>query len=85
MQANPTKFQFMITSHSGVDASNATLQTDGSIVLKPQPQVKVLGVTLDNKWIFNHHVSAICTKAARQLNALARISRFLSTSSQIFI
>ena len=45
MQANPSKFQFMITSHSGVDASNTTLQID-DIVSKPESQVKVLGVTL---------------------------------------
>ena len=61
MQANPSKFQFMIISHSGFDASNATLQIDDNIILKPEPQVKVLGVMLDSKLNFNHH---------------ARISRF---------
>ena len=85
MQANPSKFQFMIISHSGVDASNATLQIDDSSVLKPEPQKKVFGVMLDNKLNFNHHVSTICTKATRQLNALARISRFLSTSLRMII
>ena len=76
MQANLSKFQFMIISHSGVDASNATLQIDDKIVLTPEPQVKVLGVTLDNKLNFNYHISVICTKSVSQLNALARISRF---------
>ena len=85
MQANPSKFQFMIISHSGFDASNATLQIDDNIISKPEPQVKVLGIMLDSKLDFNHHVSALCTKAARQLNALARISRFLSTSSRMII
>ena len=83
--SNPSKFQFMIICHSGVDASNATLQIDDNIVLKPEPQEKVLGVMLDSKLNFNHHVNAICTKAARQLNVLARISRFLSTSSRMII
>ena len=54
-------------------------------LLKPEPQVKVPGVMLDSKLNFNHHVSAICTKAARQLNSLTRISRFLSTSSRMII
>ena len=85
MQANPSKFQFMIISHSGFHASNATLQIDDNIILKPEPQVKVLGVMLDSKLDFNHHVSTLCTKAARQLNALARISRFFSTSSRMII
>ena len=35
MQANPSKFQLMIISHSGFDASNATLQIDNNIILKP--------------------------------------------------
>ena len=82
MQANPSKFQFMILSHSGVDASNANQQIDDNIALKPEPRVKVLGIMLDSKLNFNHHVSA---KAAWKLNALARISRFLSTSSRMII
>ena len=85
MQANPSKFQLMIISHSGVDARNATLRSDDNIVLKPDPQVMVLGLMLEIKLHFNHHVSAICTKATRQWNALARISRFLSTSSRMII
>ena len=85
MQANPSQFQLMIISHSAFDVSNATLQIDDNILLKPEPQVKVLGVMLDGKLNFNHHVSALCNKAAGQLNALARISRFLSTSSRVII
>ena len=53
--------------------------------IKTWTQVKALGVMLDSKLNFNHHVSAKCTKAARQLNALARISRCLSTSSRMII
>ena len=66
MQVNPSKFQFMIIFQSPVDTSNAMLQIDGNIVLKPESQVKVLEETLDNKLNFSHHVRVICTKAARQ-------------------
>ena len=45
MQANPSKFLSMIISHRLVDTSKAMLQIDDSIVLKPESQVKVLGVT----------------------------------------
>ena len=44
MQANPSKFRFMMISHSPVDASNAMLQIDDNIVSKPESQVKVLGL-----------------------------------------
>ena len=82
--SDPSKFQFMIISHSPVDTSKAMLQID-NIVLKPESQVKVLGVTLDNKLNLSHHVSVLCTKAARQLNALSRVSRFLNTTSRMII
>ena len=39
-----------------------------------EDEVKLLGVTIDFKLNFNTHISNICKKAARQLNALKRIS-----------
>ena len=52
------------------------------MTLKPEPHVKILGVFLNDRLSFNQHVSISCTKAARQLNALARISRYLKISSR---
>ena len=75
LQANPSKFQFMLLSSSNIDNSNISLCID-DITLKPEPHVKILGVFLDDKLSFSQHVSISCTKAARQLNALARISTF---------
>ena len=34
----------------------------------------IMGVIIDNRLTFSDHISACCLKAARQLNALARIS-----------
>ena len=79
LQANPSKFQFMLLSFSNIDKFNISLCID-DITLKPEPHVKILGVFLDDKLSFNQHVSISCTKAARQLNALARISRYLNIS-----
>ena len=47
--------------------------------------VQVLGVIIDSKLIFSQHVSAMCKKAARQLNALARISNYLDKSARRII
>ena len=81
LQANPSKFQFMLLSSSNIDKFNISLCSD-DITLKHEPHVKILGVFLDDKLSFNQHVSISCTKAARQLNALARISRYLNISSR---
>ena len=40
--------------------------------------VKRIGVTNDKKVKFDEHVSKICSKAIRKLNALARMSKFLT-------
>ena len=80
MQANPSKFQFMVMSNGSVDKECISLSVNESI-LKPESHVKVLGVTLDDRLTFTEHISICCSKAARQLNALSRISRYLDISS----
>ena len=41
---------------------------------------KVLGILIDDRLDFSQHISSMCSKAARQLNALARISKYLDQS-----
>ena len=84
MQANPSKFQFMVMSNGTVDKECISIYINESL-LKPESHVKVLGVTLDDRLTFNEYVSVCCSKAARQLNALSRISRYLDTSSCTFL
>ena len=40
--------------------------------------VKLLGVQLDGKLNFDHHVSALCLRASFKIRALSRIGRFIS-------
>ena len=42
-----------------------------------EKSVKALGVIIDNRLTFSDHLSAYCLKAARQHNALSRISKYL--------
>ena len=70
----------MVMSNGTVDKECISICINESS-LKPESHVKVLGVTLDDRLTFNEHVSVCCNKAARQLNALSRISRYLDTSS----
>ena len=50
--------------------------------LMSETEVTVLGVTIDDKLCFSQHISVCCKKAARQLNALARISKHLNINSR---
>ena len=80
MKANPNKFQFMILSSSSL--APVELVLDGNTCITSQDCVKVLGITIDKKLTFNEHISLCCTKAARQLNAFARISKYLNQNSR---
>ena len=84
MQANPSKFQFMVMSNGSVDKECISRSVNESILI-PDSRVKVLGVTLDDRLTFAVHISICCSKAARQLNALSRISRYLDISSCSFL
>ena len=80
MQANPEKFQFMMISRD--EDSSWSLTLNDSTVIVSEDHVKVLGVVIDSKLSFSLHVSAICNKTSRQLNALARISNYLDVSAR---
>ena len=61
------------------------IELHGGVSITSEPNVKILGVVIDDRLNFNEHVSLCCTKAARQLNALARISKYLDFKSKTII
>ena len=75
MQATPKKFQFMLLSSCNIDVGNMCLHVGDTL----------LGVTIDRCLTFSNHVNNLCQKAAKQLHALARISRYLDEKSRIII
>ena len=83
MKAHPTKFQFLLASSQPLEQQ--VLRIDENTVIASEDQVKALGVIIDNKMSFTQHISTCCTKAARQLNALARISKHLDLKSRKLI
>ena len=49
----------------------------GNDIITSKTSVKLLGVTIDNKFNFNEHVDNICQKVNNKLHALARIAKYL--------
>ena len=80
MQANADKFQFMLVSKQKLGTQKICLADNTYI--ESVKQVKALGVTIDDKLTFTEHVSGMCRKAAKQLNALARIAKYLNVPSR---
>ena len=83
MEANPDKFQFMVLSSDPLEQQKIEIEND--ITLLSESRVKLLGVIIDDRLQFNDHISAMCCRAARQLNALARISKHLDSKSKHII
>ena len=83
MKANSSKFQAICFSKT---TCNNTLDfcIDGNII-KTEETVKLLGVHIDSNLKFNEHVKSVCTKAARQINALQRLTKFLDYSCKLKI
>ena len=79
MHANPDKFHFMLFSPKLTAQQVLRIRDDTSLM--SEAEVKVFGVTIDHKLCFSQHISACCKKAARQLYALARISKHLNRAT----
>ena len=83
MKANPSKFQTIIFKHHSNEAiCELNISND---TIKPVSCVKLLGVTLDDKLCFDDHISRLCTRAARQTNALRRILKYVPLDCHINI
>ena len=83
MQANPDKFQAFSV---GPKTSKAvkSFNINGQEIAC-QETVKLLGIEIDYMLNFDTQVSHICQKAARQLNVLQRLSKFLSDKTRLII
>ena len=69
MIANPEKFHAIVLTKDKKDNSNLEIRI-GNKIIKSEPTVKLLGVTIDHKLNFDLHVRSMCKTASTQLNAL---------------
>ena len=81
MKANTSKFQAICFSKDDISIQ---YEIDGSKV-NSESTVKLLGVHIDRKLTFSHHVSVICKKAARQINVLQRLCKYIDFSTKMRI
>ena len=83
MQANPNKFQAITAGKRTHDKSPSF--KFGSIDIKCDEVVKLLGIDIDFRVNFDNHISNICKKASQQLNVLKRIGNCLSRLNKLSV
>lgn len=83
MQANPDKFQAICIGKQTTSKLTSFCLNSTEIVC--EKSVKLLGVEIDSLLNFDLHVSNICKKAAKQINILARLSKFLNQNTRLLI
>ena len=74
LQANPSKFQFMIL---GKKKRNSVKLIINTTEIEESRKVVLLGITIDNLLIFNEHIDNLCRTANYKLHALRRIRKYL--------
>ena len=82
MQANPDKYQAVVFGNKN-DAPQYFTISGKNVMCNDN--VKLLGIEIDCKLSFDHHVLQLCKKASRQINALVRLSKMLDYDVKINI
>ncbi len=83
IQANASKFQALCVSKA-VNPPVLELFMDG-IIVRSEPQVKLFGIHIDQRFTFTYHIIEMCKKANSQARALARLFSMLDTESKFMI
>ena len=84
MIVNPDKFRVIFLEKRDSDNTNIKLKI-GNEKIKSTSSVKLLGVHIDDKLNFNHHINKLCKSAGNQVNALRQLNHYKSTKSKSFL
>ena len=83
MKANSDKFKYIIF-HRNTEGIKTKLKF-GEIELENLEHVKLIGVYLDRKLLFNHHINTIVNKAQKSLFVLLKIRKYLNQTQAMLL
>ena len=74
MKANAHKCHLLVTSNYGVSPDLNEFEIESS------KNEKLLGISIDTRLSFEHHITSLYKKASQKLHALAKIAHYIWTS-----
>ena len=72
MKLNQDKCHFIVSGHKHENVYAKV----GETLIWEEKQVKLLGIELDSRLLFDKHVLSLCKKASRKISALTRVVKF---------
>ena len=85
MKVNPSKFQGIIFKPNQRNDDISEFRLSDGTLITPSNNVKLLGMSLDNKLTFSIHIKNLLCKCTRQLNVISRLSKYLSSECKMKI
>ena len=76
MIANPDKFKAIMLTKTDHNTAGIRLEFSRETILFSN-EIDLLGITIDTKLSFDSHITKICCKASRQLNALKSLGFYI--------
>ena len=81
MIANPDKFKAIMLTKTDHNTAGIKLEFSRETILSSN-EIDLLGITIHTKLSFSSHITKICHKASRQLNALKCLSFYIPLDTQ---
>jgi hypothetical protein len=84
MKANPSKFQALVLAKNG-KGNGLVFNLPNDTKIEPSQSVKLLGMYLDRELNFSCHIDELSKKCSKQINAMARLSMYLTKECRLLI
>ncbi len=84
-QTNSTKFKFIIMqNYTSKETIPDSIEIHGTTIIR-QTEVKLLGITIDQKLKFDKHIDNVCNNTATQINMMYRFKRIFDLKKREII
>ena len=78
---NPDQFKAFVIDKKRTNCTNEKIQISNEDI-QIVPSVRLLGITIDDRFNCNEHISNICKSAANQLSGFVRLKTFLGSNER---
>ena len=83
LMVNPDKFQLLMINSQN-DNDQASLTTNAHVI-ESTVDISLLGVNIDEHFVFSKHISELCIKDTQRVNVLSRLRNLIATKAKFLL